>query len=740
MAIKHHTQHIAGLEFFRQLGKTTHTAHVFTIDSINHITHLKACTSGRHTTLHLLDNRAFFHTDLQASRQLRAKVFHHHAEPDFIAIAINSTVFCLLLINHLFDFDRDGDLDFYVTSAESNAVFQITRGGPNKLFRNDGNGQFTEIAAIAGVAAETQNSTAVAACDFDNDGFQDLYVGAQGRIGDNLDYRSALEDPSLASVVLDRLFLNNGDGTFTDITATAFGNSINIRSTASIACGDVDNDGWIDLYIGNRADQDFVRFDTARHHGNYNTFYRNNGDGTFSDLTVEAGLVSPPIRMRDSEGNPITFPSSGGDQIEGFDPSIVDANGNTVGDPTGQTWATMFFDHDADGDLDLWVADDGDRLKVYRNDSDGNGISFTRIEEQLGIDQSGNWMGFALGDYDGDGDLDVFVTNMGFQPLGRAWLDVPAADCLYYHSTDYGTCFNALIENRVNEGDDPDRFGAFAFVSGSTQVEASTVVPPASLTGDFEAAGGQQISGLEAYEFGFGTVFFDMDNDADQDLYWLGSLAARGEGPGGDVAPGFGRMLQNTGNGAFRDITAESHMVGSLAVDYSILDPGNPRFSAKRQRLGAEFHENGKGVAVGDLNGDGFIDVIGTNSNGETFNAEGERSVVGGPLFVWMNSGNDNSWVSFRLKGRMAIDGTGSNADAIGAKVVVSHVNSDGESITQIREVLGSSSFLSMSSLDVHFGLGSASTASVIIEWPSGATTKLADLATGQLYELDEPR
>ena len=82
----------------------------------------------------------------------------------------------------IFDFDRDGDLDFYVTSAETNAVFQITRGGPNRLFRNEGDGRFIDVAAIAGVTADTQNSTAVAACDFDNDGYQDLYVGAQGRI------------------------------------------------------------------------------------------------------------------------------------------------------------------------------------------------------------------------------------------------------------------------------------------------------------------------------------------------------------------------------------------------------------------------------------------------------------------------------------------------------------------------------------------------------------------------------
>jgi uncharacterized membrane protein YraQ (UPF0718 family) len=636
----------------------------------------------------------------------------------------------------IFDFDRDGDQDFYVTSAESGAVFQITRGGPNKLFRNDGEGQFTEMAAEVGVAASTHNSTAVAACDFDNDGYQDLYVGAQGRIGDNLDYRAINQNPSLIPVIQDRLFHNNGDGTFTDITASAFSKNVNIRSAASIACGDVDNDGYLDIYVGNRADQDFVRFDNSRHHGHFNTFFHNNGDLTFSDMTESAGLISPQIRMRDLDGNPITFPGPGG-SMEGFDASLVDANGNIVGDPAGQTWTTLMFDHDADGDLDLWVGDDGDRLKVYRNDSDSDGISFTSIEEQLGIDQLGQWMGFALGDYDGDSDLDVFVTNMGFHPLERPWPGVPSADCAYYHSTDTGTCFHALIENRVNEGDDPDRHGAFVFVTGETSVTASTVLPPTSLIADFEGA--ELLTGFETYEFGFGTAFFDMDNDADQDLYWLGSLAARGEGPNGDFAPGFGRLLQNAGDGTFKDVTVESRMIDALAADYSVIDPDHHDFNRTKQRLGTEFHENGKGVAVGDLNGDGFVDVIGTNSNGETFLAEGERAVVGGPLFVWINSGGDNHWISFRLKGRMAIDGTGSNADAIGAKITVTHLSDDGIEVTQMKEVLGSSSFLSMSSLDSHFGLGSSDSVAATIVWPSGLTIDVADLELNKLHEITEP-
>ena len=84
----------------------------------------------------------------------------------------------------IFDYDRDGDLDFYVTQEE---------GGTNFLFRNEGDGEFSEVSEESGAAAVISNSTGVAACDFDNDGYQDLYVGAHGRKGDGLDYRSADE-------------------------------------------------------------------------------------------------------------------------------------------------------------------------------------------------------------------------------------------------------------------------------------------------------------------------------------------------------------------------------------------------------------------------------------------------------------------------------------------------------------------------------------------------------------------
>ena len=134
------------------------------------------------------------------------------------------------------------------------------------------------------------NSTGVAACDLDNDGYQDLYVASYGRIGDDLDYRSVDETPGLRDAVMDHIFRNNGDGTFEDVTEEAV-EKPNILSALSIACADVNGDGWLDIYVGNRIDDDFLTLEESRHHGHYNVLYLNNRDFTFTEVTEEAGLL-----------------------------------------------------------------------------------------------------------------------------------------------------------------------------------------------------------------------------------------------------------------------------------------------------------------------------------------------------------------------------------------------------------------------------------------------------------------
>ena len=620
----------------------------------------------------------------------------------------------------VFDYDRDGDLDFYLTAAV---------GSPNWLYRNGGDGTFTDAAQEAGVAATDSNSTGVVACDIDNDGYQDLYVGAWGLRADSLGFRSETEGNR------DRLFLNNGDGTFRDITESAFGAGANLRSAVSIACADVNGDGWVDIYVGNLLDDDFRRFDQPSHPGHYNVLYKNNGDLTFTEISERAGVRGPQILMRDPDGQPVLFEDpETGEKYEGYDPKRKDKMGNRVGEPTGQTHAVLFFDYDDDGDPDLWVANDGDRLHLFRNDSTSGHIRFTPVGRAIGIDKQGAWMGFALGDYDGDSDLDVFVTNIGFHPLILPPVKTPRAACDYNMRFTWGTCAHFLLRNDgVKEVAGVGIVGDFKDVAPSTFVIPSPLMPPQSLDPSSIDPSNQVPTGLAAYDFGFGATFFDYDNDGDQDLYWLGSTVARGEAPGGQTFPSAGRMLRGDGLGSFEDITVRAHLLDVEGVNY-----------LNSHRISPKYHENGKGVTHGDLNGDGYVDLIGTNSSGPRFvepRILNFTELTPGPVFVWLNGGGVNHWITLRLRGRMAIDGTGSNADGIGARVYVK-TTPDGKTgpRIQVQEVIAGSSYLSMDSIDLEFGVEVATIVDeIVILWPSGRIQTLENVPVDQVTTVTEP-
>ena len=636
----------------------------------------------------------------------------------------------------VFDYDRDGDLDLY---------FTFKGGFPNTLYRNDGDGGFDEVAADAGVTATDSHSTGAVACDLDNDGYQDLYVSAWGDPEDKLDFRS----PSEGQGNKDFLFLNQGDGTFRDITESAFGEAVNLRSATSVVCGDVDNDGWLDIYVGNLAAHDFRSFSSAHHPGHYNVLYRNLGDLTFEEISEEAGVRGDQIVMRDPGGEPILFEDPAtGEMYQGWDPTAVDRLGNQVGEPTSQTHSMLFFDHDDDGDLDLWLADDGDTIKVYRNDSVTGSIRFTSIEEEMGVDVVGAWMGFAVGDYDGDADLDLFVTNIGYHTVLRSPPSTPTGSCTYHHRFDWGTCLHFLLRNDGTEDvTGVGTIGRFPNVAPTTTVVPSAFIPPDSLKPSKVHAAQNQPTGLAAYDFGFGTTFFDYDNDGDQDLYWLGSNKNSGAGPGGDAYPSAGRMLRGDGQGAFEDITVRARLLDIQDVDYAgLFSEARGGGDLASRRIGTRFHENGKGLAHGDLNGDGYVDLIGTNSSGLIWGTGEQTALIPttGPVFVWINGGagsSTNHWITLRLQGRMAVDGTGSNADGVGARVFLKAEPSPGGGLrTQVQEVRAGSSYLSMDSIDLEFGLGQASVVDEIaIEWPSGRRQLLTGVAVDQVLLVTEP-
>ena len=650
----------------------------------------------------------------------------------------------------VFDYDADGDTDFYIT-AEA--------GAPNFLYQNDGNGVYTDVATAAGVAATTRNSSGAVACDLNNDGHRDLYVGSRGiaamgpgkHKGDGLDFRSALGNDEasrqLREAITDRLFLNNGDGSFTDVTESAVGDAVNLRSAGSIACADVDGDGWLDLYVGNMIDEDFFQFKDRSHPGHYNLMYINNGDLTFNEIGAAAGVRGDQIKLLDTDGEPVVFsdPSTGLEYV-GFDPSIMDDNGNMVGDPTGRTHGVLFFDYDDDRDPDLFVADDGDTFKIYRNDSADGSVRFAPVSTDMEIDIVGNWMGFAVGDYDGDADIDVFVTNQGYHLRQYPPQEEVGGDCRYNERFDWGTCLHFLLQNPgPTNGNLASSPLHFAEVAGSTEVRPSPIMPPASLDPENIHSNWDVPTGLAAYDFGYGTTFFDFDNDGHQDLYWLGSEPARGEGPGGEILKSAGRMLRGDGRGGFEDITVRAHLLDIMDVDYSLLDPNDSRFDSEAQRIDGAYHENGKGLAHGDINGDGYVDLIGTNSSGPIWTVPGvpgDTAIpASGTVFVWLNGGGDNHWITLKLKGRMGLDGTGSNADGIGARVYVkTGPSGQRESLIQVQEVRAGSSYLSMDSIDLEFGLGQATVVDQItVHWPSGRDQTLQNIPVDQVLKIVEP-
>ena len=265
-----------------------------------------------------------------------------------------------------FDYDQDGDLDIYFVNGADLPEMRSDVPPTNALYRNNGDGSFTDVTSDAGVG-DAGYGFGCCAGDYDNDGFSDLYVT---NFGQNL------------------LYHNNGDGSFTDMTDEAgVGDS---RWGTSAAFADYDNDGDIDLFVANyvayQLENNPVCFERglraycppADFVGALDVLYRNNGDGTFTEVTQKAGFFN--------------------------------ANGKGLG--------VVWGDYDNDGYPDLAVANDTTPDTLYRNKGDG---TFMEVGIFVGVAYSGrgtalSGMGISFGDYDNDGWLDRVVTNFQDEP------------------------------------------------------------------------------------------------------------------------------------------------------------------------------------------------------------------------------------------------------------------------------------------------------------------------------------
>ena len=495
----------------------------------------------------------------------------------------------------LFDYNNDGRLDIF---AVNGAPFQspVTPGavpqktGPqywNRLYRNEGNGTFTDVTERAGLQG-IGYGMGVAAGDYDNDGNEDLYVTAYGG---------------------NRLYHNNGNGTFTDVTqASGVGGS---GWSTSAAWVDLDGDGYLDLLVLRYVKWDWDDLWCGQRRPGYRAYchpdvfqplsmlvYHNNGNGTFTEEAHKLGLDVP-----------------------------------------GKGLGIAIADYDRDGRIDVFVANDSMEEFLYHNK--GNGIfDEVGLDSEVAVDGDGRTyagMGVDFADYNNDGWPDLLITNLANQKYA-----------LYKNSGD-GT------------------FNYASYMSG--------------------------IGGMTLLHSGWGARFLDYDNDG-----WKDILVAQGHD------------LDNV-DLTFPQIHYREHLMIARNVD-------GKRFVDVTQASGPVFQQRwvGRGLATGDIDNDGTTDAVMTENNG--------------PLHILMNrTESGNHWIGIRLIGHT------SNRDGIGAVVKV--VTSSGP---QWQTVTTASSYLSSSDPRAHFGLGKDDNVRTLeVRWPSGTVQTLERVRGDRYITVDEP-
>jgi hypothetical protein len=494
-----------------------------------------------------------------------------------------------------FDYNNDGYVDLYMVNGSTLEQLQHKSRAPgnehNHLYRNNGNGTFTDVTESAHTGGNGWGF-GCAAADYDNDGKTDLLVTTFG--------------PNI-------LYHNNGDGTFTDVSNRSGLAGGNIWHTGA-AFADYDGDGLLDVYIAGYLDFNVLHpeLKTCEYRGvqvhacgplGYkgapDALYHNNGDGTFTDVTVKAKVVDRALYF-------------------GF--------------------SVVFEDLDGDDRPDIFVANDSNPNYFYRNRGDGtfeeNAVAAGLAYNSDGKEMSS--MGVAVGDYDNDGRIDLFVTT--------------------FANDNY-----VLFHN--------DGKGLFSDVSFQSGVGESTV--------SF---------------LGWGAFFLDYDNDGFKDLF-----AANGH-----VYPEVDGKLN-------REVYREPLLLFHNSKNGKFQESDE---AAGLRRLPAH---SARGAAYCDYDNDGDLDIAVSNID--------ER-----PQLLRNEGGNRKHWLEMRLVG------TTSNRDAIGARVKVRA----GE-IVQWGRVRTGGSYISGNDLRLHFGLeGHDSVDSVEIRWPSGATEKLGKVPANRILTIQE--
>ena len=480
----------------------------------------------------------------------------------------------------------------------------------------------------------------VALLDYNNDGLLDIFLVNGGNLTDSAEPPKDFARGK--SAYWNRLYRQNPDGAFTDVTASAGLSTAGNNYGMGVAVGDYDNNGFPDLYVTNYG---------------RNTLYRNNGNGTFTDVTAQAGVAAG-----------------------------------------GWSASAGFFDYDNDGLLDLFVTryldwDIGrnilcgtpfhaycrpDKFGAVTNllfHNEGSG-KFRDVSMESGIAAvKGKALGVAFNDYDGDGFADIFVANDGMEQF-------------LFHNNRNGTFEERALQAGVALSEDGRSFAGMgvAFADYDNDGRPDILVTNLALeryalfrnegNGQFAYASlTTGLAALTAASSGWGVGLHDFDNDGWKDLF-----------------------------------VAQSHVLDNVEMMNSGLRYLEP--PALYRNVSGKFEKAalpdvppvaGRGAAFGDLNNDGYVDVV--------------MSVLGGPPIVFRNRGSANHWLTLQLKQ--------------GAKVRLGN---------QWAYATTAGSYLSAGDPRVHFGLGSATKATVEIFWPGGKKQLMENLPADRAIVVKEPK
>src|SRR5437588_5986459 len=494
----------------------------------------------------------------------------------------------------IFDYDNDGWPDIFLVNGTTLEGFPAGKGPTNHLYRNNHDGTFSDVTKQAGLADASGWGQGACVGDYDNDGWEDLYVTYYGK---------------------NRLY-HNERGVFREVGEASGTAGSGKAWGTGCAFVDYDRDGLLDLVVANYVDFDLSTAPAPGERascvwkgvpvmcgprglpGAKSILYHNLGGGKFADVTTKAHI----------------------DKTSGH-----------------YSLGVATFDFDNDGWPDIYIACDSTASILFRNNHDGTftdvAVSAGAAYNEDGREQAG--MGVSVGDFNGDGNLDIFKTNF---------------------SDDTST----LYRNNGN--------GTFDDVTFAVGL------------------------GLHTRYLGWGTMFFDFDNEGWPDLLVVnGHVYPEGDKQHlGSTYQEPKILYHNNGNGTFTDISDDA----GLAITATTA---------------------ARGLAIGDLWDDGRLSAVVSNMNGH-------------PSLLVNRAKSSNHWIAFRTIG------TRSNRDGIGARISVFAAGR-----MRVDEVRSGSSYLSNSDARVHFGLGQTNKIDFVqVRWPSGLVERFQQPPVDSIYEVKE--